>query len=96
MNSTLKQFQKIAILEGLSFLILLCIGMPLKYILRISLPLKIIGWAHGVLFIVYCIILLMLLLKKWPFKYCALAFVASLVPFGTFILDKKLLQKELH
>jgi integral membrane protein len=96
MKNTLKQFQKIAILEGWSYLILLGIGMPLKYILHIAMPLKIIGWAHGVLFIIYCVLLLILLIKKWPFKYCVIAFIASLIPFGTFVLDKKLLQKEMH
>lgn len=96
MQKTLKQFQKIALIEGWSYIILLAVGMPLKYLLHIDLPLKIIGWAHGVLFIIYCIYLLILLIKKWSFINCFLSFIASLIPFATFILDKKLLQKEIN
>jgi len=96
MQQSLKSFQKIAILEGWSYIILLAIGMPLKYAMHIDLPLKIIGWAHGLLFIIYCVLLFILFIKKWPFKNCALAFIASLIPFGTFVLDKKILRKEIH
>jgi len=96
MNNTLKFFQKIAILEGWSYLILLGIGMPLKYIMHIGMPLKIIGWAHGILFIIYCVTLLLLLIKKWSLKNCIISFIASLIPLGTFVLDKKLLQKEIN
>jgi integral membrane protein len=79
------------IAEGISFLVLLGIAMPLKYLAGIPELVKFTGWAHGLLLIVYvfCII--------WAretvglsWKHSIFAFVASLFPFGTFYADKKL------
>ena len=80
-----------ALLEGLSFLILLGIAMPLKYMYDKPGMVKIVGMAHGVLFIAY--ILLVVIVKEkmnWNFKQTAIALIASVLPFGTFYADKKL------
>ena len=90
-NKTLTRFRKTAIWEGVSFLLLLGIAMPIKYGLGNPYPVKVIGMAHGILFIAYVIFLIQCALEyDWPFKKSALAFVASLVPFGPFIFDKRL------
>jgi len=90
----LGRFRIIALIEGISYLILLSIAMPLKYFAGHPLPVKIIGWIHGILFVIYCILLLIVWIKyKWSLGKAFVAFVASLLPFGTFILDRQL-QKE--
>ena len=56
---------------------------------------KYVGWAHGVLFVTFGILLLQVWAKyKWSFGKTALAFVASLLPFGTFVLDRKLKKEQ--
>ncbi len=90
-NSTLGWFRLVAVTEGISYLLLLFIAMPFKYFAQIPEPVKYLGWAHGFLFILYCFLLLKVWIQyKWTFKKAFLAFVASLVPFGTFVLDRQL------
>jgi len=94
-SDSLQRFRVIAIAEGISFLILLLIAMPLKYMFDIPLPVKITGWIHGFLFVLFGLALLQVwIVRKWPFKYVLLSFLASLIPGGTFWLDRKLLSKE--
>jgi len=92
MNQTLLNLlRKTGFAEGISFLVLLCIAMPLKYIWDQPLAVKYVGWAHGALFIGY--VTLAWLAKeeyKWPFKKFALAFIAAFLPLGTFVFDKQL------
>jgi integral membrane protein len=91
MKEPIVLFRKIAIAEGISYLLLLFIAMPLKYIFHYHEAVKYTGWMHGVLFVAYCILLLLVWLQlKWSFKKVVLAFVLSLLPLGTFWLDKKL------
>jgi len=93
-SSALGRFRLVAILEGISYLVLLFIAMPMKYIWHQPLAVKYTGWAHGVLFVLYMLLLLLVWIElKWKFTRVLWAFVASLIPFGTFILDKQL-QKE--
>lgn len=88
---TLRRFRKIAIAEGISFLVLLGIAMPLKYFADMPMAVKIAGYIHGFLFIGF-------VLLAWKtknnlsksFSWFGLAFLASLLPFGTFVLDREL------
>jgi integral membrane protein len=87
----LKNFKIIAIAEGISFLVLLLIAMPLKYMLQIPEPVKYVGWAHGVLFVLYGILLLQVfIVVKWSFIKTLVAFLVSFIPFGTFWLDARI------
>lgn len=87
----LGRFRLVAFWEGLSFLILLLIAMPLKYGLGLPQMVRAVGMAHGVLFIAYLYTLMMAALEhRWGFKRVTVAFVASLVPGGTFWLDAQL------
>lgn len=91
---SVNNFRKAALLEGWSFLILLFIAMPVKYILGYPLLVKYVGWVHGALFIAYVLLLISAAIAaSWKFKKIVWAFVASLIPFGTFILDKQLKQE---
>ncbi|MDE3741255.1 DUF3817 domain-containing protein [Maribacter polysaccharolyticus] len=86
----LKTFRYTAILEGISYLSLFAISMPLKYLAGLGEPNKYIGYAHGFLFIAYIALAILLTLsKKWGIKRLAILFAASLLPFATFYIDKK-------
>lgn len=87
----LKTFCLVAVLEGISYLILIGIAMPLKYFYDQPASVKYLGWVHGLLFILYCMYLLIIWIKlKWSFGKVFLAFFASLLPFATFVLEKQL------
>lgn len=93
MQNAVKYFKVIALTEGWSYLVLLGIAMPLKYGAGILWQVKYVGWLHGVLFVAYGAALLWVWIsEKWNFKKVVLAFIVSLVPFGTFWFDKKYLK----
>ncbi len=87
----LNRFRLVALLEGISFLLLMFIAMPLKYLAGNLVVIKYAGWAHGILFVLYCLILVQVWVQyQWKFGKVVVAFVASLLPFGTFILENRL------
>lgn len=96
LKSPIGRLRIIAFLEGVSFLILTGIAMPLKYMAGMPMAVKIVGMAHGVFFILFVFSLIdTAISKRWGFGKIAAAFLASLLPFGTFVLDAKLLKKEM-
>ncbi len=93
LSSSLGRLRVVAFLEGVSFLVLLLIAMPLKYAFGQPLAVKHVGMAHGVLFVLYVLLLLGVGVERgWSAKKIMLGFVASLVPLGTFWADKRLFQ----
>jgi integral membrane protein len=91
----LSRFRAIAQLEGLSFILLLFIAMPLKYLAGMPMGVKVVGWAHGMLFVLYLLLLVeVAVVHRWPLVRILGAFIASLVPFGTFVLDARLRREE--
>jgi integral membrane protein len=89
----LKFFKLIALLEGTSLLLLLGFAMPMKYFYQDPIFVKIIGLAHGLLFIAYLILAIMQkIASNWSFKTLAIVSIASVLPFGTFYVDKKYLK----
>ena len=91
----LHRFRMIGIAEGISFLVLLLIAMPLKYFMQIPEAVKYTGWVHGILFVafIYGAFEVMGTLKK-NFLWFAKAFVAAIIPLGTFIFDRQLKKEE--
>jgi integral membrane protein len=84
-----KWFLLIGKIEGYSYLILLGIAMPLKYMFHIPQYVRPVGSLHGVLFITFMMLLALMFFKvKLSFKNSVLAFLLSLVPFGTFFLKR--------
>ena len=78
-------------IEGISYLLLLGVAMPMKYFFGFPMAVKIVGMAHGVLFIAYCLLLaLQMRANKWNLLFGIYLFVATLIPFGTFVTDRKL------
>ena len=87
-----KVFEYVSILEGLSFLLLLFIAMPLKYIWSMPQMVQQVGMAHGVLFIAYVIGAIWLFRPlNWNFKELLVVLGCSVVPFGPFYVEKKYL-----
>lgn len=90
---TLKNFRIVAFLEGVSYLLLLGVGSPLKYFTGNDILVKKLGMPHGLLFVTY--ILFAFLLKseqKWVTKDFLIILICSLLPFGTFYADYKYLK----
>lgn len=88
----LKLFRVIAFLEGASLLLLLFFAMPMKYYFQEPIFVKTIGMAHGVLFVVYIFLAIMAKIElNWSFKKMGIICLASVVPFGTFYVEKKYL-----
>jgi integral membrane protein len=84
MNSPLARFRTVAFLEGSSYVLLLG-TMVLKYGFDLLKPNLVVGMAHGLLFVLYCLLLLSVWVEnKWSLKAALRAFMLSLVPFGTF------------
>ena len=91
LETNLKKFRLIALLEGISFITLLFIAMPIKYILGEPIVVKFVGMAHGGLFLLFLFLLFITAKElKWNFGFISMAFIASILPFGTFYLEKKL------
>ena len=90
----LRAFRYVAILEGISYL-LFGLTMPLKYVYEIMEPNYYVGMAHGMLFLLYCVLGLSCAIKyKWKFGFSVMVFLASLVPFGTFYLEARYLKEK--
>jgi len=88
-----KIFRIVSILEGVSYLLLLFIATPIKYAVGNDVLVKMLGMPHGLLFLVY--IALAIILKyeiNWKSKTFITILAASLIPFGTFYIDKKYLR----
>lgn len=92
--SMIQLFRRVALLEGISFLLILFVTMPLKYIWNIPEPTYYIGMAHGVLFVAYVgLAFYVHYYAKWDFLTLFLVLLASFIPFGTFVADQKILKK---
>lgn len=94
-STSIGRFRAVALAEGVSFLLLLSIAMPLKYIAGQPGMVDVVGWIHGLLFISYMVTGLQMQIEhNWSFGKTLIAVAAALLPFGPFVLDRKLLRKE--
>jgi integral membrane protein len=92
MNITLKTFRVISLLEALSFLVLLLVAMPVKYILGNPELVRIVGMAHGILFVLYILGAFLFKNKlKWSNQILGVVILCSIIPLGPFYVDRKYL-----
>jgi integral membrane protein len=92
----LHHLRLVALLEGSSFLVLLFVAMPLKYLADQPLAVRMVGSLHGLLFLIFLAALYRAgSVRRWPLRRSAHAFIASIVPFGTFVFDRSL-QREIE
>jgi integral membrane protein len=81
--------------EGISFLVLLGIAMPLKYLAGWPDAVRVVGMAHGILFLLYLAAAMQVAIERdWPWRRTALVFLASLLPAGPFVIEAKVLRNE--
>ena len=93
LSSVIGRLRVVGFLEGMSFLILLGIAMPLKYMFGMPQLVQVVGMAHGVLFILFIALSVQAtIVYKWGPMKMVLLWLASLLPFGTFYADYKLLR----
>ena len=93
LKTAMGRLRIIAFMEGCSYL-LLGFTMILKYKFSMPQPNYIVGLAHGILFVLYIVLLLQVsFIHRWSIIKMFMAFLASLIPFGTFYADKALFRK---
>jgi integral membrane protein len=86
-------FRIVSFLEGVSYILLLFIATPVKYFGDDPSYVKMLGMPHGILFMVYVILAFMLKTpEKWDSKTFRIVLLASILPFGTFYIDRKYLK----
>ena len=91
LRTPLGRLRLIGYLEGISFLVLLLIAMPLKYLLHEPAAVRTVGMAHGLLFVLYVFLLIQNTIElSWSWRKAVLGFGASLLPLGTFWADRHL------
>jgi len=94
-RKNVKIFGIINTIEGYSYLLLLFVAMPMKYMLGIAIATKIVGMAHGILFMAFIYYLIIASQEtKWSLKESTLFFIAALIPFGTFYTKSKIAHYE--
>lgn len=93
-STTLTRLRLVGRLEAVSFLLLLGVAMPLKYLWSMPLATKLVGWPHGILFMAYCY-LLMEAAGRYRFgaKLTLGLFLAAWLPFGPFVAERYLPQQ---
>lgn len=94
-TTPIARVRNIGRIEGISFLLLMGVAMPLKYLADQPLAVKYVGWAHGVLFIALC----MVLFQAWAdkhlsFRQSCIVFIAALLPFGPFLIDRYMFSED--
>ena len=97
MKKTYGLFRKVALAEGVSFLVLLGIAMPLKYFANMPLAVTVVGGLHGILFIAFFVMAREVKSNyKKDFKWLLKAGLSSILPFGTIIMDKEWKKEEVE
>ena len=91
LRTPIGRLRAVSLLEGVSYLLLLGVAMPLKYLAGYPEAVHVVGWAHGVLFIALGVLLLVAkLTSPLPWGLAVVVFIAALLPFGPFLIDGKL------
>lgn len=91
LNTPLARLRLIGTLEGASFLVLLGIAMPLKYLAGYPQAVRVVGMIHGLLFVLFAVAVVEASVSmRWPLRRVLAAFVAAVLPFGPFVFDAHL------
>lgn len=96
LNTPIRRLAFIGVVEGISYLVLLFIAMPLKYLAGYPKAVRITGSIHGALFVLFFAAVLEVSIKHkwWTGRFWNTAFIASIIPFGTFWFDAWLKRQE--
>jgi integral membrane protein len=94
-NCPIGRLRIVGIVEGISFLLLLGIAMPLKYMAGMPQMVSVVGMAHGVLWLLFVAAVLDVRMRRdWPLSRVGIALLSSLLPFGPFVLDASLRREQ--
>jgi integral membrane protein len=94
-RTSISRLRIIGLIEGISFLLLLGVAMPLKYFAGLPQAVTLVGWVHGLLFITFCVALTQAHQEaKWTLWQTGGVLIAALLPFGPFVIDKRLRQED--
>lgn len=93
-TTALGRVRILGLIEGWSFVILLLIAMPLKYLADLPMAVRVVGMAHGVLFLLLIAAALHAQVNEdnWPLKRTIYIVLGALFPFGPFIVEAKILK----
>ncbi len=95
LTTSLGRLRVIGLWEGVSFLVLLGIAMPLKYLAGWPGAVRVVGMAHGILFMLYVAAAIQVALERdWPRRRTALVLLASVLPAGPFVVEARILRQE--
>jgi integral membrane protein len=90
-KTSVGRLRAIGLIEGISFLLLIGVAMPLKYLAGMPLAVTLAGWLHGLLFMAFCVALTQAHQEAQWGSVRSLAFlIAALLPFGPFLIDRRL------
>lgn len=90
-NTSVGRLRTVALIEGISFLLLLGVAMPLKYLAGMPLAVTWAGWLHGLLFMAFCVALTQAHQEaQWGIGRSLKFLIAALLPFGPFVIDRQL------
>ncbi|MFT4978709.1 MAG: integral membrane protein [Myxococcota bacterium] len=93
LSTTIGRLRLVGWLEGSSYLLLLGVAMPVKYIAGHPEMVEVVGLAHGILFVLFCLTAThAAVAHRWPLTRLAGAFISSVLPFGPFIFDARVLK----
>ena|SRR5690606_15515118 len=87
---SLSLLRRVALAEAVSYLLLLGVAMPLKYLAGQPLAVRVVGMIHGLLFLLLCWALLQAWINRLPAKRCLAVFALSFVPIAPFFFDKRI------
>lgn len=95
LRSPIGRLRVVAFVEGCSYLLLLGVAMPLKYFAGLPMAVKIVGSIHGALFVLFCAALVhAMVAARWSMLGAGVVFASSLVPCGTFVIDRRLKRED--
>jgi integral membrane protein len=95
LKNSISRLRTIGLIEGISFLVLLGVAMPLKYFAGLPQAVTVAGWLHGLLFITFCIALTQAQQEaKWTVWRTGGVLIAALLPFGPFVIDAGLRKED--
>lgn len=94
-RTSVSRLRIIGLIEGVSFLVLLGVAMPLKYFAGLPQAVTVVGWAHGLLFIAFCVALTQAHQEaRWTLWRTGSVLIAALLPFGPFVIDRGLRKED--
>lgn len=95
LKTQIGRFKLLALAEGVSFLVILFVTMPLKYLMDVPGPNQVVGLAHGLLFVWYIFAVIQVKVEcRWTLGKMLLAMLAAVIPFGTFYVTARMLPKD--